>query len=933
MPTNPSFNWLRLQNVYYDIQTCYLPLSWSIENLYSNYRISFAPNTTLIAVASNSVPHPNLVEVYGLSGNKVTSVVYNSTPTDYISDFHFRREDLVLILNNGRFRYYIDLVGNFNEYRFTDELISLDDMTVNGKNNNESAVETGRMITNLENDEVEEIINIIETQTSDNYLVVRLEDKLILTNLETFQNYEIDISSCSSKGIEGLSINESGENVVIYIACQKTILVLKVDFGLSIFELVDQELTDGPFNTISISPNGQLAALYNSTHNKVFVVTSSFDQILLEYDTSNDSGSPYQVSWCGNDAIALSLKDEIKLIGPDQQSISFFYDIDEDDEFDLDNLLLKDSGKNNLLYTIPIIQTLSDGLRVVTSEKVQYLYRVPEKTVAMYQIGSNSPSSILADCIGKFVLNAAKAHANIALLKADGVLSMAMEDVLQVALDELDTSWHKKALKAVSFGKVYAEGTFDADKYVTVLNTVRALNQLRAPELGLFLTHLEIQYIGWKEVVKMLLRRNQHYMALRITRSLGLKDLMPLIYIHWCCFKIRKELNLSDIQLFKLIANKLLSTSNKKRNYISIDMIADVAHEEGRVILTNLLIDLEPSIANKIKKLVDFDEVELALVKAFQSGDYSLSLLMLMHIQDILPTSDFFEILNQNESKHYNSAIQSEIRDLQVEIPSDTIPIKGEVIGHTWVESLGKSHSKLMEKFLTHEDKTHELNLLKLKEFARTQLVAESEGEEYYNSYKKLLTKCLRRSIRTTTMKAIERELKILELQNRLGKTYLTNFYSEKSLTSILTKLIKMNQIKPASKIVKEFSIPQEKFWHLVLSTYSKAHEFDRLYEFVFGSLDVSTGKSPIGFEPIIDAGFANNAPKEHISAYIRNSVKYKYDEKIRLFIRNEDYESAAQEAYKNKDIEILRNLQQNVPNSDTKALQVIKTSMQKLGY
>lgn len=931
MPTNPSFNWLRLQNVYYDIRTCYAPLSWSIENLYSNYRISFASNTTLIAIASNSVPHPNLVEVYSLSGNKVTSVIYNSTPTDYIHDFHFCKEDLVLILNDGRFRYYQDLVGNFNEYRFTQDLIKLDNMTSNGKSSNGSAIESNRMITNLENDETEEIINIRETQTSESYLVVRLDNKLILTDLDSFQNYEIEISSCSSNGIEGMTISEGKKSVIIYIACQKTILVLKIDFGLSSFELVDQELTDGPFNSISISPNGQLAALHNISFNKVFVVSSSFDQILLEYDTSNDSSSPYQVTWCGNDAIALSLKDEIKLIGPDQQSISFFYDIDEDDDFDLDNLLLKDSVKYDLQYTIPIIQTLSDGLRVVTREKVQFLYRVPEKTVAMYQIGSNSPSSILADCVNKFSLNAAKAHANITLLKSDDVLSIAMDDALQVALDELDTSWQKKALKAVTFGKVYAEGAFDADKYVAVLDTVKVLNQLRAHELGLFLTYLEVQSIGWKEVVKMLLRRNQHYLTLRITRALGLKDLVPLIYIHWCCYKIRKELGLSDVQLFKIIVDKLLSASNKRRNYMSIDMISDVAHEEGRVILTNLLIDLEPSITNKIKKLVDFDEIELALVKAFQSGDYSLSLLMLMRVQDSLPTSDFFEILNQNESKHYNPTIQKELQTMNVEIPTETIPIKGEVIGHTWLESIGKSHPKLMEKFLTHEDKTHEMNILKLKEFSRTFPVG--EGEEYYNSYKKLLTKCLRRSIRTTTMKAIERELKILELQNRLGKTYLTNFYSEKSLLSILTKLIKMNQIKPASKIVKEFSIPQEKFWHLVLNTYSQAHEFDRLYEFVFGSLDASMGKSPIGFEPIIEAGFANNAPKEHISAYIRNSVKYKYDEKVRLFIRNEDYESAAQEAFKNKDIEILRNLQHNVPNADTKALQIIKSSIQKLGY
>lgn len=90
--------------------------------------------------------------------------------------------------------------------------------------------------------------------------------------------------------------------------------------------------------------------------------------------------------------------------------------------------------------------------------------------------------------------------------------------------------------------------------------------------------------------------------------------------------------------------------------------------------------------------------------------------------------------MNQNESKHYNPTIQKELQTMNVEIPTETIPIKGEVIGHTWLESIGKSHPKLMEKFLTHEDKTHEMNILKLKEFSRTFPVG--EGEEYYNSYK-----------------------------------------------------------------------------------------------------------------------------------------------------------------------------------------------------
>lgn len=71
MPSNPSFNWLKLQNVYYNIRTCYDEMDWSIDNLYSNYLVSLSPNTTLIAIASKSAPHPNLIEIYSNSGHKL----------------------------------------------------------------------------------------------------------------------------------------------------------------------------------------------------------------------------------------------------------------------------------------------------------------------------------------------------------------------------------------------------------------------------------------------------------------------------------------------------------------------------------------------------------------------------------------------------------------------------------------------------------------------------------------------------------------------------------------------------------------------------------------------------------------------------------------------------------------------------------------------
>ncbi|RLV94319.1 putative vacuolar protein sorting-associated protein 16 [Spathaspora sp. JA1] len=925
MSSNPNFNWSKLQNVYYNIRTCYDTLNWSIDNLYYNYILALSENATLIAIASKFVPHPNLIEIYSTSGNKIWSVVFNSSPNEYIQSFHFAGEDLVVVLNNGVYRYYYDFMGNFNEYNYLKDLTSLDGVGTSGAREVKPTV-----ITNLENNEVEEIHKILEVKIWKSYLVIRMDIKFIICDLTNHVNFEIPLQL---PDITTFNFQPSSDtSLIIHAPCKQTIFTIKVDFGLMNYEFIDQNLTDGPFTDISISSNGQLIALFNTSLKKIFVINNKFDKVLLEYDTINESSVPFQIEWCGNDAIVLTFKDEVKLIGPGQQSISFFYDIiEENDEFDLD-MLINSQQQQELTFTIPILQSTIDGLRIITTNKVQFLSRVSETSVQMYQIGSVHPSSILVDCIDKFSSNSAKADANISILKHDRTLLTAMTECLKVALDEFDHSAQKRALRAVSFGKIYYDGEeeyYNSDEYLTVLNSIQVLNQIRSPEIGLFLTYDEIKNLGWKLIIEMLLKRNEHYLTLKVIERLQLDNLKELVYIHWCCYKIKKDLDSSDLDLFKIITEKLISLNPEKRiNYISISEISEVAHEEGRNSLCKLLVSLEPSVINKIQQLLKFEEVELALIKSFQCGDYDLAKLILLYLQDTLSISQFFRVLNQNESIIQDEG-ETELHNLNVKI-SSTMNVTGEVIGHMWVESIGKHTPSLLERYYKQESNNNELNNLKLKSI--TSLT--SEGEEYYETVKSvLLHKSMNRSLNKRTSKALTKELAILELQKKLSDTYMTNFYSEKSIICILVKLIKLNQLKPASKIVHDFNISQEKYWYLVLKTYSEIKDFDRLYEFAFGSLDSTVAKSPIGFEPFMEMGFKYQAPKSHISAYIKNSQKLKYAEKAENFAKNEDYQSAGLEAFRMKDVELLRGLLESIPSSNQPGRRVIQEYIENLGY
>ncbi|KAK6463238.1 vacuolar sorting protein [Scheffersomyces coipomensis] len=920
MPSNPSSSWLNLQNIYYSLNSCYDNLNWSIANLYTDYKVAISGQTTLLALSSKHVPHPNIIEIYSISGDKLWSIVYNNRPEDHIVDYHFRNEDLCLVFNNNRYRYYSDFKTTFNEYDYTENIIKLENLS--SQFDSSTVSNNGHYITDLENNETEEVFQVLEVKLWKDYLVIRQSQRIIISDLNTFTNYEISLQSLDSTQIHNICFTSTTNDILI--SYKDTVIVCKVELLFNNYELIDQGLTDGPFTSVSPSPNGELICLFNDKTSTVYVINNKFDRILLEYNTSDESSIPYQIAWCGGDVIVLSLRDEIKLIGPGQSSISHYYDLIEEDEnedeFDLDRLLRGNTtapivtDDQDLSYVIPILKTESDGLKIITSNKIQFLSRASDSAISLYQIGSSHPASILLDCIDKLAVHSSKADTNISLLKADGTLLTAMKTCLTVALEEFNPFWQKKILKAVSFGKAYYDdGYYNSDDYLNTLNTIRVLNQLRSSSVGIFLTINEILEAGWKEVILMLLRRDLHLIAIKVIESLKLTDLKSLVYVHWCCYKIRKEANSSDAELFDLVKKKL--TNDTSVNTISMEKISQVAYEEGRINLCKLLIKLEPSIKQKMLQFLKYEELELALTESIQSGEYDLSRIILLYLQDTLTLSQFFRVLNQNEIK-------------ESEIVSDRLFIGDELVGNLWINGIGKDDIDTLEAYYTQEDKIIQLSNTKLKIFIEE---ADDTDESYYKSYKSRLQKSINRSNIKRINKLYQHELDILELQKRLGETYLTNFYNDKAISSILVRLIGMNQLKPAAKIVKDFKVTPEKYWNLVVETYASAKEFEKLYGFITDINDIANVKSPIGFQPFVEACFKYGGPKDHITNYIKNCTNIDYSERVKYFVKNQDYELAGQEAFKVKDVRILRDLLKY--NLDDQVKTSINEYIAKLGY
>lgn len=97
-------------------------------------------------------------------------------------------------------------------------------------------------------------------------------------------------------------------SVEVLLAIGPTIYVVDAS------EAEDRGLDKGPFQHISVSPNGRFVALYTGD-GKVWVVSSDFQNRLSEYD-SKSKVDPKDMQWCGNDSVVLAWEDEVHLIGP-----------------------------------------------------------------------------------------------------------------------------------------------------------------------------------------------------------------------------------------------------------------------------------------------------------------------------------------------------------------------------------------------------------------------------------------------------------------------------------------------------------------------------------------------------------------------------------------------------------------------------------------
>jgi hypothetical protein len=371
----------------------------------------------------------------------------------------------------------------------------------------------------------------------------------------------------------------------------------------------DRDFSAGPFRHISVSPRAEFLAFYTDD-GKVWVVSGDWSEKLSEYN-SRAKTVPKDMQWCGSNAVALAWEDEVHVIGPKSTATKFYYD--------------------TWVHLLPDV----DGLRLLTNDVCEYIQKVPDESVSVFRLGSDSPAANLLEASSLLEQKSPKADDLIQLIRPS--LAEAVDTCVKAAGHEYNIHWQKALLKAASYGKSVLD-LYNSDDFVDMCETLRVLNAVRFYEIGLPLSYEQFKRLTPENLISRLTNRHEYLLALRISDYLHLP--VSKIHEHWAAAKVRHSTD-DEATTAQLIVKKLYGKPG-----VSFEEIARAAYDEGRAGLATELLNYEPRAGKQVPLLLAMKEDTIALDKAIESGDPDLIMHVLLHLRKKLPLASFFRVIN-----------------------------------------------------------------------------------------------------------------------------------------------------------------------------------------------------------------------------------------------------------------------------------------------
>ncbi|ODV90044.1 hypothetical protein CANCADRAFT_1774 [Tortispora caseinolytica NRRL Y-17796] len=512
-------------------------------------------------------------------------------------------------------------------------------------------------------------------------------------------------------------------------------------------------------------------------------------------------------------------------------------------------------GSSATLYYDSAVAFLpeQDGCRVLSDTTNDFIYKLDNPTVSTFRIGSTEPSAILLDCVDQLEKKSLKADENIRII--GDKINDAVDDTLHVSQCIFDRYWQKRLLKAASFGKSVIP-LYNSDDFFDTCCAIRVLNSVRDPSVGIWLTYNQYTTIGPDSIIDRLMNRRQYGLALKISEYLSLP--VDRICVRWAC-EVVKSTTLSDQEACDYIFDRI-----KDFRGIPYSDIAETAFDEGRIKLSTMLLKHEARDEMQIPLLLRMEEDDVALQRAEESKNTDLILYTILILWKKLSLAEFFRLINSRP------------------LASNVVRMLGEI-----------EESSLLKDYYYQGD-----NLIG----GALTLFADALEQDSLDSRleKAMVASKVLADVKTSSLnsKNISEYCSLLNTQQKLESEYDHKFLGL-SLYDTLSELISIGRVSRANSLSHEFKTSAKMYAWIKLRSLISARNWQELEKI---SRDK---KSPIGFEPYVNACL-DAGRKDLAALFIPKCVRLSREERAELWIKAERFQEAGEEAYKNKNKDLL---------------------------
>ncbi|XP_068623324.1 vacuolar protein sorting-associated protein 16 homolog [Battus philenor] len=501
-----------------------------------------------------------------------------------------------------------------------------------------------------------------------------------------------------------------------------------------------------------------------------------------------------------------------------------------------------------------------DCVRVISEMTHELIQKVPLVVDKILRINSTAPGSYLVEASKQFQKRSHRADEYIRLVKPD--LANAVQDCIDAAAFEFSPDVQKMLIRAAQFGKGFILDPVLTEHYVKTCRWLRVLNAIRDPKVAIPLTFFQVQNLGERILLDRLIWRRLHCLAGHIASYLQLKDGQTRVLSHWACYKVTQP-HLDNESAAREIGEKLRNIPG-----ISYATIAMKAAEKGRKALAIKILEYETHSKLQVPLLLTLGEGPTALRKATASGDTDLVYIVLLHLKEKMGKHEF----------------ELTIRSFAL---AQALYIKY-CAGHNR-EALRKVF--VQEDNFAGQAATHIRDAIEQTNpgSAEASLISARE--------------CYKKGKNDLGVSVCEDARKLCKQQSSLQETYGESFVGL-SLHDTVKKLLNHGEIKLADKLRSEYKMPDRRYWWLRILTLTEKDDWDELDRFS------KTKKSPVGYEPFVDACLKYNKNDEALK-YL---PKCRDDIKVKYYVKAGFYEEAARVAFEQKDKSALFFVQSKCP-------------------